>query len=460
MRHAFSLLFLTVLWTISGPGAPLYPIKISANGRYLVDQNNAPFLMVGDSPHSLIANLAQSDAAIYLSNRASNGFNALWVEALCSPYTAGRTNGSLLDGTLPFTRALANGTYDLTAPNSNYFAYVDTVLNMAATNHLLVLLDPCETGGWLATMTNNGSNNCWIYGKYLGNRYKNHPNIVWLNGNDYDMTLWKVPTNDICVTALARGIASADTNHLQTVELGANYDDPDSLSDSNWWPIVGMNLVYDYSQTYAGCYRAYTRTNRVPFFNGEQHYEGEKVGYPPDNVEMGTSSVLRHQEYWTMLSGAAGQIYGNHYIWPFTDGWQNNLNTICVRQLHYNTVLFASRPWYDLVPDWTHTLVTAGYGTFATNGLISKNDYVTAASTPDQTLAIIYMPKRCKITVAMSRMAGPVAAWWYDPTDGTYATVDGSPLLNSGEQKFATPHRNHEGATDWVMVLQSPRAKK
>src|SRR5580765_3188924 len=30
--------------------APAYPLKKSANGRYLVDQNGAPFLLAGESP--------------------------------------------------------------------------------------------------------------------------------------------------------------------------------------------------------------------------------------------------------------------------------------------------------------------------------------------------------------------------------------------------------------------------
>ena len=34
-----------------------YPLKISANGRYLVDQNGKPFRIQGDSAQSLIANL-------------------------------------------------------------------------------------------------------------------------------------------------------------------------------------------------------------------------------------------------------------------------------------------------------------------------------------------------------------------------------------------------------------------
>jgi hypothetical protein len=42
--------------------SPAYPLKASANNRYLVDQNNTPFLMVGDSPQNLITYLSQAEA--------------------------------------------------------------------------------------------------------------------------------------------------------------------------------------------------------------------------------------------------------------------------------------------------------------------------------------------------------------------------------------------------------------
>ena len=96
----------------------------STNPRILVDQNNTPFLLVGDSPHSLIVNLSEGDAAFYLADRGTNGFNSLWVELLCVPYTGGRTNASLLNGTLPFTSTIpGTSSYDLTTPNEAYFAY-------------------------------------------------------------------------------------------------------------------------------------------------------------------------------------------------------------------------------------------------------------------------------------------------------------------------------------------------
>src|SRR4051812_39229803 len=57
----------------------VFPLKLSANRRYLVDQANKPFLIVGDSPQALIGNLSVSQAAAYIANRKRAGFNALWV---------------------------------------------------------------------------------------------------------------------------------------------------------------------------------------------------------------------------------------------------------------------------------------------------------------------------------------------------------------------------------------------
>ena len=58
-----------------------------------------------------------------------------------------------------------------------------------------------------------------------------------------------------------------------------------------------------------------------------------------------------------MLSGASGQLYGNHYTWTFESGWQQNLNTPGTRQLQYMKDFFSARQWWDLVPDQTHTVV-------------------------------------------------------------------------------------------------------
>src|SRR5262245_23159817 len=97
---------------------PAYPLRPSPNGRYLVDANGAPFLIIGDAPHSILAKLNNSDATTYLTDRGNRGFNALWIELLCDSYTFGYRNegqtphyGKDVNGNDPFRAILGNGFY-------------------------------------------------------------------------------------------------------------------------------------------------------------------------------------------------------------------------------------------------------------------------------------------------------------------------------------------------------------
>jgi hypothetical protein len=96
---------LAVAWLAPSlaPAAPVYPLKKSANGRYLVDQSNAPCLLLGESPQALMVNLTTNEAALFFTNRSAHGFNTVWVNLLCATYTGGRADASTIDGILPFT---------------------------------------------------------------------------------------------------------------------------------------------------------------------------------------------------------------------------------------------------------------------------------------------------------------------------------------------------------------------
>lgn len=48
-------------------------------------------------------------------------------------------------------------------------------------------------------------------------------------------------------------------------------------------------------------------------------------------------------------------------------------------------------------------------------------------------------------------------ARWFNPTDGKYRAIDGSPFANRGLRDFATPGDNGTGANDWVLVLEAGR---
>jgi hypothetical protein len=418
-----------------------FPLKVSADGRFLVDQKNDPFLMIGDDAASLMVNGSFSDADFLLANRASHGFNTVWIMLLCDEYSGGRADASTLDGLKPFTTA-----GDLSTPNEAYFARCDRIIQAAARHGLVVLLNPIETGGFLGMMRTNGVARCQDYGRYLGNRYKNFDNIVWMSGCDFQT--WSDASDDAVVKAVATGIMETDTRHIHTLML--NYYLSSSLDNPNWSDVVTVNAAYTYYPTYAELLRDYNRTPAVPVFLIEADYESEN-GTDPER--------LRRQEYWSFLSGSCGHVFGNGYVWPLKAGWKSHLDSTGVKQFGYCKSLLQSRPWYSLVPDQAHILVTAGYGTFSAGGTphssISENDYVTAASTPNGRLVLVYIPSARSITVDLTRLSGSIIARWFDPTAGIYQTISGSPFPNTTSHVFSTPGTHTDGASDWVLVLET-----
>ncbi len=437
--------------------SPVYPLKVSANGRYLVDQNNTPFLITGDGPHALITMVSPADAVSYFENRHAHGFNAVWINmfAAAPQFYEARDDGSTYDGIRPFTGYIAGGTdivhYDLTRPNEAYFARVDQMLTLAAKNGLVVFLDPIDTLGniWLQTLHNNGLGAAGVYGRYLGDRYKRFDNIIWLNGDDFNN--WQNPENDAVVQAVARGIKSADPRHLHTVEL--NIFTSSSLDDQSWAPIISINSTYTYSATYIQMLHSYNQRPIVPTYLVEGHYDLERIGEPTD---FGTPLVLRRQSYWTILSGGTGQLYGNAYTWPFVSGWQSHIDTVGVTQLTIWKGFFSSLPWQDLIPDQDHTVVTAGLGSYGDlQTRVSKSDYCTAARTPDGSFVVAYMPTARTITVNMSSLKAHANATWFDPANGAYTRIPGGPFANMGTRQFTPPGNNHDGDSDWVLLLDA-----
>jgi hypothetical protein len=422
-------------------------VKASTNGRYLVDQAGVPFLMIGDAPQALMVNLSDVDAEMFLADRGALGFNTVWVNLLCSTYTGGRADASTFDGILPFTATLpANGQPDLTTPNEPYFAHVDRVLAIAAQHGIQILLDPCETGSFLAVMSANGLANCRAYGQFLGNRYKDVPNITWMSGNDFQS--WRNVADDAVVREVALGIRDLDTNHLHTAEL--DYIVSSSLDDPAWNGLLGLNATYTYQPTYARLLLDYARPNFLPSFMVEANYEFESLQGP-----VTTPPILRKQFYWTMTSGATGQLYGNGYTWPMVSGWQAHLDTPGAVQFGYLKAFFEPRAWFDLVPDATHAVVTAGYGIYSDTGYVNDNDYLTAARTADGTLVVAYTPILRTFTVDMSTLSAPAIAHWFDPSSGIYSPLAGSPFANSGTMDFTPPGNNSDGDGGWVLVLET-----
>ncbi len=204
------------------------------------------------------------------------------------------------------------------------------------------------------------------YGKFLGNRYKSYPNIIWVLGGDADPAQTSIYTK---LSNLATGIKSVDAVHLMTFEAsrftngkpvpGGGYSSLDVLSGPPSW--LDLNWVYLVPTSIpTGAASNYTRSPWLPPLLGEDYYELEHSM---------TAFQLRQEGYWAILSGAyLGRIFGNEAIWTFnspnaeTPGiptWQSQLGSVGSVEQSILGALFRSREHWKLVPDIDHLAMTA-----------------------------------------------------------------------------------------------------
>jgi Protein of unknown function (DUF4038)/Putative collagen-binding domain of a collagenase len=468
------------------PGSPAYPVKLSSNRRYLVDQNDVPWLLQLCNPQNAPQMVSVADATIYFNHRASQGFNCAFANIIVSSGYDGTKGLATYDGIDPFP------TQDLTAPNDAYFVRMDQMIAAAANAGMvfmgLAMNDYVVSGNAATSWIKNQPKPAFAsFGTYLGNRYKNTPNLIWCFGSDYGDPSgigftgpngWN--TRDPQYKALHQAIIAADPS--KTLLTGQTSSPCITLDDTNWAGIVNLNWGYAYVPTYYVILRGYSYSPITPVFFGEGVYEDERNGISGGTA---TSHVLRMQSYWSLLCGACGQNFGKASDWWPPAGFLNNLDSMGAIQQKYLGQFFRSIAWYNLVPDVSipcnpgqasgnggaypgstaitrNGFVTAGYGTLLVptgpfNPQIdyAPADFVAAALTPDGTLGVIYCPQSTTITIAMTKMVGPTTARWWDPSNNTYQAIAGSPFANTGTHNFTTPGSNSGGDPDWVLLLQA-----
>jgi hypothetical protein len=415
-------LLASLSWVPAQRAALNQPFRVSENHRYLIDRDGRPVFLQADAGWSLIANLSKEDAATYLEDRRAKGFNAVLVNLLEHKFA--RNAPRNFYGDAPFASLT-----DWSAPNEAYFAHADWVIRKAAETGITVLLAPVYLGypgsddGFIDEVMANGPEKLLLYGQYLGRRYSRFDNIIWVMGGDRDPG----PARQN-VDMIAFGIRQFDKRHLFTAHCH-----PESVVTEQYpGPWLDISNTYTYQVIQTRLIEEYNRKPIMPFFMIESIYEGEH-----NSSEM----QIRRQAYWTILSGGFGNVFGNHPIWEFSSGWQAALDaTGSVSMMHWGK-LFRSRPWFDLVPDQSHKVISDGLGEFW------GFDYLGAAQTSDGSTVIAYMPTARTITVNMTKLPqGQVKAWWFDPRTGKASLAGTFPA--EGARQF-TP----SGSGDWVLVL-------
>lgn len=417
--------------------------SVSSNGRYLVNAGGEPVLLISDSPQGMLVALSFAEMDSYFATRAAQGFNASQIHALSGPTYGGGVNGETFDSIAPF-----NTPGDISTPNSTYFGRLVSMLVIAASYNIIVILNAAEWSDWTTTWKNNGNTKCFNFGVYLGNLCKDIPNIVWNVGNDFQT--WS--TDQDSVDALCNvidGIKSVDTNHIHTCWL--DYYVSASRNSSDFASRIDLDWAYSYYIMYDLIETERALSPSKPVYLGESYYE--------EYTSLGLTGVpwiFRYQQYWAMLAGACGITYGTLY-YDFSAGWLDAMDDPGALQIQYFKALFEAYPWWTLVPDTANDILTAGYGTKRTGAVQpdAADPYCICAAAADGSLAMIYMPTDHSMDVDMSTFSGTVTCRWYDPTDGSYTADAASPHANSGTHTFSRAGANHDGDHDWVLVLET-----
>ncbi len=415
------LSFLVVFAFERAAAEAVYPVEISSDGRNLVDQAGVPFLANGDTAWTLVNELSRTQVTQYFQDCEANGINAVMWEMIQSSTSYSSSAPNNAEGNPPFDTPNDFGT-----PNTEYWEYVDFVIDEAAAHGIVLFSFPAYVGqgdGWSNVMP---SNDMAAYGTWIGNRYRNKPNIVWVGGGDQPVSGSVATAHNAMMNALK----SADPNHIMTAHSNRFRS---ALDDYNE-PWLDLNSTYAFlNSTISETENDWNRIGTAPTF----FLEGD---YQPDMSDQ----HARFQAYAHIIGGGSGHFYGHHTIWDFNSGWEAALDTGGRTSLVHLKSLFATRPYHDIVPDYSHSLVVSGYGDFNSSSAV-----MSGLGNSGDTLLAYFPNDGYTITVDMSQIGGATSdVHWFNVRDGS-ASFDGS-YDNAGTRQFTPP-----GSGDWVLVVDN-----
>jgi hypothetical protein len=408
----------------------IFPLKVSKNGRYLIDKYNRPFLMNADAGWTLLHKLRFEEARAYLTTRSAQHFNTVFLQLL--PPEPNQTNAY---GQPPFVPR-----DDFSGPNERYFKYVEDVVQYAARLQIVVALVPAWLGccgtNWYDVQYQNGVEKSRIYGSYLGNRFKKYNNIVWIMGGDRD------PLREQMVQrAMAEGIKAASPHHLMTYHAASSHSSTDVFGTEQW---LDFSMVYSYFRGKQGVWTpempqvyevALNESQKLPrktFVLGESQYEDENVG---------NEQMVRRQAYWTLLSGGSGHCYGSS-VWSFGGNWREKLSLPGAQSISLFYKIFSALPWYLFRPDTSNDILVEGRGAYG------SDDYGVVSVLPNNRMAAIYLPTSRTVKVNVGKINGSsIRALWINPR--TNKRWIGGYFKPQGIRELTPPNLNE----DWLLLV-------
>lgn len=424
-------------------------LQVSSTNRYLEHKDGAPFLWIGDTAWELFYRLRLSDPdghdiEEYFLDRKHKGFTviqAVLVDEI--DYKTGK--GCAENGSTPFVNR------DPRKRVEAYWKWVDTVVESAREHGLYMCLLPCW-GNWVNDQAIFNIDNAYDYGQFLGARYGNIPNIIWMLGgdrpvNENQKAIWN---------SMARGIKSEiDNNQLMTFHPAGARSSSMDFHDEPWLDFNNYQSGHqrDGETSWRLAIDDWNETPVKPTLNSEPGYEGivERFWVNCDNPRF-TDYDVRKDAYRSLLSGGFGHTYGHSSIWQMLRpgdtpvacadpdvNWYDAIHWIGSSHMTHAGNLLKSRPvdrWRD------ESLVIEGVG--------SGRERMGASRGDD--FAFIYFPLSMTRTIQMNKISGSrVNCYWYNTRTGE-STLIGT-YKNSGTRAFSTPDN-----LDWVLVIDDADA--
>ncbi len=298
---------------------PIMNLKVAADGRHLCYEDGEVFFYLADTAWELFHKLTREEAFLYLEDRAQKGFTAIQAVALAEKDGLRRSNAY---GRSPM-KIGDDGRYDPALIDDegeySYWDHVDAIVRKASELGMYIAMLP-TWGDKYEGMRGDGPHmftpeNAYAYGEWLGRRYREAGNIIWVMGGDRAFSTRRQLE---ALDAMARGLKAGDGGrYLITMHPAGGQHSADCVHGEEWLDFNMIQSGHTRSRfNYEMIRKDYRRLPHKPVLDGEPTYEGHPENFNIANGYMDDTDA-RQSAYWAVLSGACGHTYGHHSIWNF-----------------------------------------------------------------------------------------------------------------------------------------------
>ena len=417
------LLALSFLLGSSAPaGQPVLPVKVSENGRYIVDQKGEPVFWLGTTQWQIFREYTLDEARTILAKTKQKGF--IFVQAMLM---------GVGDGTQPNVHGEKPWINDnpLT-PNEPYFRNVDAVIQIARDNGLVFSVTLYHQR-YRKCITRE---NARAWAKWLARRYRNVPNIVW------SMTPQARQEFVPVLRELAAGLHEGDGGcHLITFKPDPAPYSSSFIHTENWLDFNSMQTWNSVKLIYPMLTKDYHLEPVKPVLMAEGAYEaGSEYGFEV------TPLWIRRQAYYSYLAGAH-HTYGHNDSWRVLPTWKQALDAPGAAGMGILKRIFLARyEWWHLVPDQS---------VFTDGGQTTSRVLNLAARHKDGKWVMVYLAAPASFSIDMAKItaAAKTEVFWVDPRTGDSLSV--GRFSTTGVRSFSTP----DGWEDAILMLEAAKGE-